>query len=538
MTTAPLLDLLADATHASSRVRFFAALDQPSEPLSQIWASSERVAGWLHARWGRDAVIATTLQASHDSLAGLIGAWRCGARVVSLPARARGQDIDAYRTQIQRAMALAGAQVLTVAEPHRDEHRELPVPVVALAEMQGGQPLAGSEGGGDLVQFSSGTTADPKGIVLSQEAIAANVAGILDRLDLEGPGISCSWLPLSHDMGLIGMCLVPWAAFGPRWQREGEMTLIPTETFVRNPAIWMRACSQFQATVTTAPTFAYQLVARRLRPDRPLDLSNLRACIVGAEPIPTDALEAFTSAAEPHGLDARSLCPAYGLAEASLAVSLHAPGTPWHAATPPGSASHAPPLVSCGEPLDGMQVRVASPDGPVGQLEITGPSLFEGYLAQPPRQRGGWHATGDLGTIIDGEVFVAGRAGDLLFVGGEKLGAVEVERAAQRARGTRADGTAAIQADSDRYLIVVERRVGSSARSSATDLGHDVRAEVVAMFGRGPAEVVVVPPGSLPRTPSGKIQRHRVRELLHGEALTPDARVVFKASRQDANTDV
>ncbi len=535
--TDALLDLLADGTHANSRVRFLPALGALAEPLAGVWSSSERAAGWVHRQHGTGAVVATTLHASHDSLACLIGTWRAGGRLVSFPARARGQDLQGYRSQLIEACEATAAQVLVVADPADEAYAELPLPVEALASLASGPPLTELLPGGDLVQFSSGTTAAPKGIILSLDAVGANVAAILDRLDLPGPGVSCSWLPLSHDMGLIGMCLVPWAAFGPRWQDAGEMVLIPTDAFVRNPSIWLRACAEHRATVTTAPTFGYELAARRLSPTRPLDLGSLRACIVGAEPVTKDVLEGFAAAAEPFGLDPDSLCPAYGLAEAALAVALHAPGTAWHAEVVGETEGRQRPLVSCGTALDCVQVDVVDEDDGIGRLVVRGPSLFDGYVGQAPIVPEEGHDTGDLGAVRDGEVFVSGRVQDLLFIGGTKLGAAEVELAAQRASGLRPDGAAAVQVSSTGYAVVVERRKGGSARAGASDLGHLVRREVVATFGRGPAEVVVVAPGTLPRTPSGKIQRHRVRDLLADDALEVDARVVFQANRQAAKTD-
>jgi acyl-CoA synthetase (AMP-forming)/AMP-acid ligase II len=530
MSGSDLLDLLADATHPDARVRFLTTLESAADPLSTVWSASEGAAGWIRGRSGHQPVVAAVLEASHESLATLVGAWRAGARVVSLPARARGQSMDAYRDLLRAVCALADVSVVLVADPALEELRELPVATASYAEAVTGAPFSERADGGDLVQLTSGTTGPPKAIVLDLPAVAANVAGILDRLDLPGPGVSCSWLPLSHDMGLVGMCLVPWAAFGPRWQSAGEMILIPTASFARNPSIWMRACAELGATVTTAPTFAYELVSRRLSPNRPLDLSHLRACIVGAEPVRAEVLHRFTAAAEPYGLDATALCPAYGLAEAALAVSLEPPGRPFRVDAASG-------LVSCGPPLDNMRVRIDNAGaGHGGSIEIAGDSLFSGYLGQPtPERRDGWHQTRDEGFELDGELYVAGRLDDVFFVGGEKISAVAVEQAAAQAQGARAGGAAAVSLGGTSFAVVIERRMGGTARQGVADLAADVRRTVMGSMGRSPSAVLVVPPGTLPRTPSGKIQRHLVRTLLDQGELEADAHVVF--SRHASNTE-
>ena len=532
-----LLDLLADGAHPRSSVRFLPALGSPARPMEDLWAASAHASGWVRRHLGADAVVLTTLTASFESVAALVGAWRAGARVVSFPGPARGQDLVAHRRQLEAACRTTAVDRILAADPTDALFDGLAVPVTPVQELLEGDAHLEVVEGGHLVQFTSGTTADAKGIVLSLDAIAANVIQILDRLAMQGPLTSCSWLPLSHDMGLIGMCLAPWASFGPRWLGAGELILIPTESFARNPSIWLRACSELEVTGTTAPTFGYDLVARRLNPARALDLSRLRVCIVGAEPVPASTLRGFAEATEPFGFDPTSLCPAYGLAEAVLAVSLHAPGTHWRsswlgAPGEPGSLE----LVACGTPLEGTEVEVREADDRgVGRLHVRGPSLFEGYAGLPPRPSG-WHDTGDLGFVDGGDVIVTGRVDDLLFVGGQKLGAAQVEVAAERVHGLRADGTAAVQASTSGFALVVERKRGTQARADTDDLARRVREAVIAAFGRGPTEVVVVSPGALPRTPSGKIRRSRVREQLATDELDVEARVVFRADAQPPST--
>jgi len=218
-------------------------------------------------------------------------------------------------------------------------------------------------------------------------------------------------------------------------------------------------------------------------------------------------------------------------------VSLDAPGRAWRStwlgpADQPGSLE----LVACGAPLDGTEVEVRDQDDlGVGQIHVRGPSLFEGYAGRPPRPPG-WHDTGDLGFVDHGEVFVSGRVDDLLFIGGLKLAAAQVEQAVERVPGLRADGSAAVQSSASGFVVVVERRRGAQARASADGLARGVREAVVAAFGRGPSEVVVVGPGALPRTPSGKIRRSRVRHDLATGELAAEARVVFRAEPQTPTT--
>jgi acyl-CoA synthetase (AMP-forming)/AMP-acid ligase II len=532
-----ILDLLADGSHPRSSVRFLPELEAPARPMADLWAASSRAAGWVRRHHGAEAVVLTTLTASFESVAALVGAWRAGAAVVSFPGPARGQDLPAYRSQLEAVCRTTGADRILALDPADALFEGLGPPVTALAELLSADPWDEAVDGGRLVQFTSGTTGDAKGIVLGLDAVAANVTAILDRLGMQERLVSCSWLPLSHDMGLIGMCLAPWASFGRRWLGAGELILIPTETFARNPSIWLRACSELEVTGTTAPTFGYDLVARRLNPGRSLDLSRLRVCIVGAEPVPAATLRGFAAATEPFGFDPTSLCPAYGLAEAVLAVSLQAPGRHWRSTwlgppDHPGSLE----LVACGPPLEGTDVEVRDADEQgVGRLHVRGPSLFEGYAGRRPRSPG-WHDTGDLGFIQDGDVFVTGRGDDLLFVGGLKLPAGQIEQAAERVPGLRPDAAAAVQASSNAYAVVLERRRGTQARAGAEDLARGVREAIVAAFGRGPAEVVIVGPGTLPRTPSGKVRRSRVREQLAAGGLEAEARVVFRSGPQAPTT--
>ncbi len=186
--TTDLLDLLADGTHPGSRVRFLDHSEAPAMPLEQVWASSETAAGWIRRHHGEQPVVAATLTASHPSLSCLLGTWRAGGRLVSIPARARGQSAEDYRAQVEGCCGAAQATVLLTGDPAHPDLAGLTVPVASFEAALDGPRFSERVGGGDLVQFSSGTTGSPKGVVLDQAAIAANVRGILGRLDIREPG--------------------------------------------------------------------------------------------------------------------------------------------------------------------------------------------------------------------------------------------------------------------------------------------------------------------------------------------------------------
>lgn len=393
-----------------------------------------------------------------------------------------------------------------------------------------------------MVQFSSGTTVEPKAVGLTHGAVLSNVAAILDQVEEERPG-GVSWLPLYHDMGLIG------CVFVALW-RPGPLALLPPEAFLLKPALWLRALARHRATVSPAPNFAYGLCLERVRDEdladvdgkgTPCDLSSWSLALNGAEPIAPRTLHAFRERFAAWGLRPEALTPVYGLSEASLAVTFSDPRTPFRvtaldrASLARGEAKRAlddaagpPPLelVSVGRPLPGFDVQIRAPEGSllpegrVGVVWVAGPSLTTGYLnrAESP-VKDGWLDTGDLGFLLDGELYITGRAKDLIILRGRNHAPQEIEHAVDAVDGVRTGCSAAVadlSEEGERLLLFVEAREPDPA------LAERCRKAVLAATGLDPSLVVVLEPGTLPRTSSGKIRRgETLRRWAAGELLPP-----------------
>jgi acyl-CoA synthetase (AMP-forming)/AMP-acid ligase II len=395
-----------------------------------------------------------------------------------------------------------------------------------------------------LVQFSSGTTVDPKPVALTHRALVAQVEA-LNALWPDEPGLrhaGVSWLPLYHDMGLVG-CLLP------ALERPGNLTLLAPETFVARPALWLRAIARHRATISAAPNFAYAHAAERIADAdlAGLDLGSWRIALCGAETVVPEVLRRFAARFAPYGLRAEALTPVYGLAEAALAVTFPPLGraplarrfdrarlSAGEAIVAEGAApaSASVELAALGSPLPGFALEIrdedarALPERRIGRVWIAGPSLFREYLGQPEATAAalvdGFFDTGDLGFVDRGELYVTGRVKDVLIVRGRKHSPVEVELAAGAVAGVRAGAVAAAthrfdESGSERLVVWAELDRDAAAAAGET-LAAAIAATVLAATGLAVDRVVALPPGALPRTSSGKIRRQEtLRRALAGE---------------------
>ena len=416
--------------------------------------------------------------------------------------------------------------------------------LLELADLAVGARWAGPGPSPDdlaMVQFSSGTTVAPKPVSLTHRQVLANSRAIVAELFRAWPEdgfehSGASWLPLYHDMGLIG-CVFP------ALDEARPLTLLPPEVFLARPGAWLRAISNYQATISPAPDFAYALCVERVTDEEldGVDLSCWRAALDGAEPISPDGLAAFSERFSAFGLRPEAMSPVYGLSEAALAVTFWPLDRPYRvvsfdraglaagrgemAAT---DAHHPVRLPSLGPPLTGFDVEIRDPDGqPLpeqteGRIHVRGPSVMAGYLGrtdQPITE--GWLDTGDVGLLLDGELFITGRAKDVIVIRGQNHRPWEVERAADQVQGVRTGCSAAVgdaSEGAERLLLFVE------VRDPGASLAEDCRRAVQAATGLEAALVVVLEPGTLPRTSSGKIRRQEtLRRWLDGSLLPPDS---------------
>jgi acyl-CoA synthetase (AMP-forming)/AMP-acid ligase II len=357
------------------------------------------------------------------------------------------------------------------------------------------------------------------------------------------PHLGVSWLPLYHDMGLIGCLLL--AVYYP-----GSLVLIPPEHFLVRPSLWLRAIARHRATLSVSPTFGYALAAKRVRAEEieGADLSSWRLAGCGAEPIPLAALQGFARRFGPHGFDASALRPVYGLAEAALAVTFAPPARPVKALgvdpvrlAATGEVVHgAREVVSLGTPIPGFEVEVRGGDGRplpesrVGRIFARGPSIMAGYYGQPEATAktlaGDWLDTGDLGFVRDGELYVCGREKDIVIIRGANHVPQEFEECLEGIDALRAGCAVALGfvpggEDGEQLLVLAER--AKDVRRDAGDAGTVdlVRRVILERTGIRPHTVRLLSPGTLPRTSSGKLRRSEaLRCFLAGE-LTPPRRM-------------
>jgi len=391
-----------------------------------------------------------------------------------------------------------------------------------------------------LIQFSSGTTHDPKPVALTHANLLSNLAAIARYLTDDGAPkpVGVTWLPLYHDMGLIGNLLS--AFYVP-----ATLVLLPPELFVAVPAAWLRAISRHRGTVSAAPNFAFGLCLDRIRDEEleGVDLSSWRVLLNGAEAVTAGVQRRFNKRFARWGLRPSALTPCYGMAEASLGVTFKPAGTLFHSlgvdadklaldgVVAPGRKE----LVSVGRPLSGVQVEIRDaagmslPPGRVGHVFLRGPSVMMGYFGRTDLTdqaiHHGWLDSGDLGFTHDGELYVCGRHKDVVVVRGANHAPEEFEAALEGLAGVRAGCAVAVGfvpagEDGEALAMLVETTTDASS-----NLADEVASRVQERTQIRPAQVALLSPGTLPRTSSGKLRRREARTQWLASTLSPPKKV-------------
>jgi 1-acyl-sn-glycerol-3-phosphate acyltransferase len=391
-----------------------------------------------------------------------------------------------------------------------------------------------------LIQYTSGSTGDPKGVVLSHANLLANIRGIGRAVDASSADVFVSWLPLYHDMGLIGAWL------GCLYYGAPLYAMSPL-SFLARPLSWLRAIQRFRATISAAPNFAFELCLSKIDDAdlKGLDLSSLRLVGNGAEPVSVATLRRFIDRFAPFGFRAGAMAPVYGLAENAVAVTLPPPGRPpiidrvdRAALSRRGIAEPARPddpnpieLVACGQPIPDHEVRIIDDGGRElgdrreGRVEFRGPSATSGYFHNAAKTRelfhDGWLDTGDRGYMAAGDLFITGRIKDIIIRAGQHIAPHEVEEAVGAIPGLRKNGVAAFGvADpaSGTERVVVLAETDETSPPAQAELKARAQQTAAYIVGGPPDEVVLVPPGSVPKTSSGKIRRAAARDLYLGKS--------------------
>lgn len=389
-----------------------------------------------------------------------------------------------------------------------------------------------------FIQFSSGSTSEPKGVVLTHANIIANWRGSTEVARFNENDVSLSWMPLTHDMGLIGFHLVMFC-------NRVHSHIMPTEVFVRRPLLWLSLASRIRASILCSPNFGYKHYLKVLgdRSIEGLDLSAVRLIFNGAEPISVELCDEFLSRLAPAKLSRNSMYPVYGLAEASLAVSFPPPGAPLKTVTlnrhhmtvgspvePVAKTDRdAVELVSEGKAIPYCRVRIAGddekdlPEGRIGHVHMTGENVTAGYFENPAANAesftaDGWLKTGDLGLFYQGDLYISGRAKEIIFVNGQNYYPHDLESIAQNAQGLElgkvvAAGIRPRDSQTEQLVVFVLHRTDMQEfLPTATEVGRLINEHA------GLEVAAVVPVKRIPKTTSGKIQRHLLEEsYLNGE---------------------
>ncbi|MCU0757895.1 MAG: non-ribosomal peptide synthetase [Steroidobacteraceae bacterium] len=401
-----------------------------------------------------------------------------------------------------------------------------------------GRPRVASPSDLAFIQFSSGSTSDPKGVQLTHGNVMANTLGAIRAARLRPDDVSLSWMPLTHDMGLIGLHIFMLTA-------GMHVVQMPTDLFVRRPLLWMQAASRKRATVLCSPNFGYRHYLKVLgeRALDGLDLSAVRIIFNGAEPISASLCEEFLERLRPARLPREAMYPVYGLAEASVAVSFPEPGSALRmlsldrhrlgvgepAQRVPRASRDALTLVGVGRAIPNCELRIAAdddaplPPGHIGHIQIRGGNVTDGYFANPAasaalKTADGWTRTGDLGLVDEDALFITGRAKEILFVNGQNYYPYDLEAIAIAAEGMDLGklvvaGVRPPDADTDRLVVfVLHRRPVAEFAPLAAQVARLINEHT------GLEVAEVVPVGRIPKTTSGKVQRHLLEEAyLAGE---------------------
>jgi len=575
--------------HATLAHALAAAAGHPSGVTFVDLAERETVLSWrevalragaaaaAYRAWGvrRGDRVAIVLRTEPAFLDAFFGAWLAGAVPVPLYPPVRLGRMEEYLAATARMLTVSGAALVVSGGGTRRllgeavERAAPPLGCRDAAELVAAGEAAriwedGAPHDLGLVQFSSGSTVDPKPVALTHAALEAQADALVALCAPTADDVLVSWLPLYHDMGLIGGLLTAMSYPGP-------LVLLAPEHFLARPALWLRALSRHRGTISVAPSFAYAYCADRVKEAElsGCDLSPWRLALNGAEPVSPEAMRRFGARFAARGFDPGALVPVYGLSEAALAVTFSRP-RPRSAAGQAGAAGEVAAaaasvrldpvalardgavvpglreVASVGTPIPGVEVVVKDAEGRplgddrLGRILVRGPSLMREYLGDPAATAralaGGWLDTGDLGFVHGGQLYVHGRAKDVVMVRGANHAPEEFEAALAGVAGLRpgcavALGYAPEGGDGEALLILAERareRGSEVAGEAEGEAGGDeavvaaAARAVLERTGLSPQAVRLLAPGTLPRTSSGKLRRQEaLRRYLAGALSAP-----------------
>jgi fatty-acyl-CoA synthase len=513
---------------------------EPVKPVRHTWAEvhqrARRVAGGLAAAGiGPGDVVAVLAGAPVEIAPTAQGLWMRGASVTMLHQPTPRTDLQLWALDTIAVLHMIGAKAVILSDPFMAAEAVLIdiIPVLKAEQLLASDPIEPLESGEDdiaFMQLTSGSTGCPKAVQVSHRNFVSNAEAmfVAAKYDVD-TDVIISWLPLFHDMGMVGFLTVPMY-FG------AELVKVTPMDFLSDALLWAKLIDKYRGTMTAAPNFAYSLFAKRLRNQaKPgqFDLSSLRFALSGAEPVEPGDVEDLCAAGAPFGLRPGAILPAYGMAETTLAVSFSELGAglvvdevdadllaALHRAVP-CTVGNTRRLASLGPLLEGLEARVVDDDGAVlptrgvGVIQLRGEPVSPGYITMSGFislvDDCGWYDTGDLGYQMEnGHVVVCGRVKDVIIMAGRNVYPTDIERAAERIAGVRLGCAVAVRLvaghNRESFAVAVESNAYQDP-AQVRRIKHQVAHEVVAEVGMRPRNVVVLGPGSIPKTPSGKLRR-------------------------------
>jgi len=539
---------LAEAATTPGTITFIDGGDHQTITWAQLHGEATVMAAGLQAKGVRPGNHVALFGPTTRSLVTAIQAtWLAGGVLVMLPLPMRMGSLEQFITQTRTRLHAADVSLVVIDPQLADfvEPADGDPTFVSYADLESSatgvgvfeyEPPAVDPDDLAVLQFTSGSTSDPKGVMLTHRQICSNIDGCYRSAEMRSDDVVVSWLPLYHDMGLIGLLTLPMTT-------GVHLVQGAPQDFLSKPSRWMRWMSDFRGTTTAGPNFSYVLATRSLHRAEDLDLSSMRIVLSGAEPVDASAFRAFFEAGAPFGLDSAAAFPAFGMAEVCIGGTFPRRGDglrtdivdarvleqEQYAAPVDAGGAGSRELVKLGRAVPGLELRVVDPatgtprgEREVGELHIRGTSLMLGYYRRDDITAAtvidGWLHTGDLAYLVDGELVMCGRIKDVIIVGGRNVYPQDIERAVGTVDGIRAGNVVAFGAEgrhSQQHIVVVaEVRADDLA-----EVSHAVHRAVADETGVPPREVVLVEPGTVPKTSSGKLQRSATRQAYEAGEL-------------------
>ncbi|MBM3798976.1 MAG: AMP-binding protein [Actinobacteria bacterium] len=541
---------LESAADAPTGVRFVGASVKPTEGRDfiawrQIHDEARAVAATLQSLGIEPGDHVAILGPTSRALMTIVrGCWLAGAASMVLPLPMRMASLDAFVESTRARIRHGEAKLILIDDLLADFYQAAPgdPPIKPMAAVM---PGAGRPTGDRLelpaddperlvvLQYTSGSTSEPKGVMIPDRVLCANIDASCEAAELTQSEVMVSWLPLYHDMGLVGFLALPML-------KGVQLVQAAPQDFMAHPGSWMQWISDWKGTATAGPNFSWVLATRALKRMKDIDLSSLTLALSGAEPVDPVAVEAFVNEASRFGFRAGSVFPAFGMAEVAIGgafpkrhrglvcdsvdrIVLERERIAKEVDPNDDDQVHVRRLPLLGRAVPGLEMKIVDPDTKtelperhVGELLLRGTSVTPGYYKRPDATSAmfheGWLCTGDLAYTLDGELVICGRIKDVIIVGGRNVFPEDIERAVGTIDGVRAGNVIAFGVDGykgkETVIVVAEVKDVDLDRVRA-----DIHHSALEVSGLPPRDVMLVKPGTLPKTSSGKLQRAKCREL-------------------------